>query len=60
MSDSSTFERGEVLMDKPTYVAYTILEFVSYMCKRHIMINYNLILESRIYNVLISIRILLF
>ena len=49
--DSYTFKQNEVLMDKPIYLGFTVLEL------RLIMIKYNHILDKKIYNYIIWILI---
>ena len=44
--DSYTFKQNDVLMDKPTYLGFTILE-LSKLLMYHITIYYNLILDRK-------------
>ena len=53
--DSYTFKQNEVLMDKPIYLGFSALE-----CMRHIMINYNHILDRKLFSYIIWILIALY
>ena len=44
--DSYTFKQNEVLMDKPSYLGFAILE-LSKLLRYHITIYYNLILDRK-------------
>ena len=48
--DSYTFEHNEVLRAKSIYVGFVFQNQASFICMRHIMINYNLILDRKNYN----------
>ena len=54
--DSYTFKQNELAMDKAKYVGFAILDLISYICMKHIMINYNLILDNQNYNCTMLIR----
>ena len=55
--DSYTIKQNEVLMDKPLYLGFTVLELSKLLMLRHIMIYYNHILDKKIYNYIIWILI---
>ena len=55
--DSYTFKQNDVSMDKPLYLGFAVLEISkSHIYMRHILINYNLILDKKIFSYIISIR----
>ena len=57
--DSYTLKQNEVLMDKPIYLRLALLELSKLLMYEKYYINYNLILDRKIYNHNIWILIVL-
>ena len=57
---SYTVGQNEVLMDKPIYLGFTVLELVNYQCIRYTTINFNHILDRKIFIYIIWILIALY
>ena len=58
--DTYTLKQNEVLMNRPLYLGLTILELGKDFGMKHVMINYNLMLDRQKYNYLLWTAVVLY